>query len=233
MTEVRSQKNKKKISVIIPALNEEKSIKACIKSVKNIEPFEIIVADGGSTDRTKEIAKQEGAIVIQSQRGRGIQMNMGASIANGDILLFLHADSIITNKVNIKDYIASEDYIGGFFRLRFNDDSISTRLVEIFANLRARVFSLPYGDQAIFIRKDVFKKMGGFKEYPFLEDIELVRRLKKNGKLRHLPYDVIVSSRRIQKGYPFSPILISMKNVLIVLLFIFGVSPYTLLRFYR
>jgi rSAM/selenodomain-associated transferase 2 len=230
MTGVRSQKT---VSVIIPALNEEKNIKACIKSIKGIEPLEIIVVDGGSTDNTKEIAEREGAIVIQSPKGRGIQMNMGASIANGDILLFLHADAIIPNKVDIRSYIASEDHIGGFFRLRFDDSSISTRLVEFFANLRARMFLLPYGDQAIFIRKDVFKKIGGFKEYPFLEDIELARQLKKIGKLRHLPYDVIVSSRRIQKGYPFSPILISIRNVLIVLLFISGISPYTLLRFYR
>ncbi|BCB96553.1 glycosyl transferase [Dissulfurispira thermophila] len=221
-----------KISVIIPAFNEEKHIKACIKSAKNIEPFEIIVVDGSSTDKTKELAKEEGVFVIQSPKGRGIQMNIGASIANGDILLFLHADSVITNRVDIRDYIAM-GYIGGFFRLRFNDSSISTKLVEFFANLRARMLSLPYGDQAIFIKNDLFKKIGGFKEYPFLEDIEFVRRLKKFGKLRYIQHNVIASSRRIQKGYPFSPILISMRNALIVLFFMLGVSPHTLLKFYR
>lgn len=221
------------ISVIIPTFNEEKYIRACIKSAKSIEPLEIIVIDGGSTDKTKEIVEQEGVFFIQSPKGRGIQMNLGASIATGDILLFLHADSIITNKVNIKDYIASTEYIGGFFKLRFNDNSISTRLVEFFANLRAKMFSLPYGDQAIFVKSDIFRKIGGFKEYPFLEDIELVRRLKKTGKLRYIPHEVTVSPRRIQKGYPLSAIMVSMRNVLIVLFFILGVSPSTLLRFYR
>lgn len=220
------------LSVIIPALNEEAYIKASIESAKRLNPLEIIVADGGSTDRTREIAERESAIVIESPRGRGIQMNRGASIAKGDILLFLHADSIIADRVDIKDYI-NNDYAGGFFRLRFDDPSISIRLVESFANLRSMLFSLPYGDQAIFIKKEVFEKIGGFKEYPFLEDMELIGRLRRFGRLKPLPHKVIVSSRRLKKGYFLSPIFVSLRNVLIAFLFILGMSPHKLIRFYR
>ncbi len=221
-----------KISVIIPVLNEKQNIKACIASAMRLNPAEIIVVDGGSTDRTKEIAENEGAFVIQSPGGRGIQMNTGASIANGGILLFLHADSLITIRVDIRDYIA-KGYIGGFFKLRFDDKSISTRLVEIFANLRARLFSLPYGDQAIFIRKNIFQMIGGFKAYPFLEDIDLVIRLKKFGRLKYIPHSVIASARRLKKGYFLSPIAVSFRNVLIAMLFIIGANPHKLIKLYR
>lgn len=220
-----------KISVIIPVLNENQNIKACIASAMRLNPAEIIVVDGGSTDRTKEIAENEGAFVIQSPRGRGIQMNTGASIANGGILLFLHADSLITSRVDIKDYIA-KGYIGGFFKLGFDDKSISTRLVEIFANLRARLFSLPYGDQAIFIKKDVFEAIGGFNPYPFLEDIDMVIRLKKFGRLKYIPHSLIASARRLKKGYFLSPIVVSLRNVLIAALFIAGASPHKLIKLY-
>jgi glycosyltransferase involved in cell wall biosynthesis len=247
------------ISVIIPTFNEEKGIKGCIKSARILSPFEIIVVDGGSTDRTKEIARENGAIVIQSRKGRGIQMNKGASLAEGEILFFLHADTIISNETisscnpdiftgsqgmpkqvqhdtfNILHHILniSDKYVGGFFKLKFDDNSLSTKLVELFANLRARLLSLPYGDQAIFIKKDAFIKIGGFREYPFLEDIDLVIRLRKLGKLKYIPHSVIASSRRIKKGFPFSPILVSLRNVLIALLFILGVEPSKLVKFYK
>ncbi|MFN3740557.1 MAG: TIGR04283 family arsenosugar biosynthesis glycosyltransferase [Thermodesulfovibrionales bacterium] len=220
------------LSVIIPALNEEGYIKVAIESARKLNPLEIIVVDGGSTDRTKEIAEREGAIVIESPMGRGTQLNRGASVAKGDILLFLHADSVIPERVDIRKHI-NNGQAGGFFRLGFDDPSISIRLVEFFANLRARLFSLPYGDQAIFIKKEVFERIGGFKEYPFLEDLELVRRLKGFVRLKSLPDKVIVSSRRLKKGYPFSPILVSLRNVLIALLFLLGMSPYRLQRFYK
>lgn len=237
-----------KVSVIIPALNEEKYIKASIESAKRLMPMDIIVVDGGSTDRTKEIAQENGAIVIQSHKGRGIQMNMGASLAKGDLLLFLHADSVLGSHPNenenpnvvFEEILAScflsndiENYIGGFFKLAFDDKAISTKLVELFANIRARLFSLPYGDQALFIKKEIFNSIGGFKNYMFLEDIDMVLRLRRVGKLKCLSQKVIVSARRLKKGYPLSPIIVSLRNVLIALLFIFGASPHNLLRLYR
>jgi rSAM/selenodomain-associated transferase 2 len=240
------------ISVIIPALDEGGHVGNCIESAKKLNPLEIIVVDGGSSDRTKEIAENSGAFVIQSRRGRGVQMNAGASIAKGEILLFLHADTIISNKASSLCHpeldSGSEEmlkrvqhdkteivdkYIGGFFRLKFDDDSLSTRLVEFFANLRARLFSLPYGDQAIFIKKEIFEKLGGFREYPFLEDIDFAIRIKKYGKLKYIPLKVVASARRLKKGFPFSPILISFRNVFIALLFLFGLSPFRLIKLYK
>lgn len=251
----------KGISVIIPAFNEEATLKACLESAQRLNPLEITVVDGGSTDRTREIAQDAGAMVVESQKGRGIQMNVGASLAKGEVLLFLHADTIISNEISffchpeldsgspISAFLQtlnqvqgrvqhditekSDKHIGGFFRLKFDDSSISTMLVELFANMRARIFSLPYGDQAIFIKKDIFEKIGGFREYPFLEDIDMSMRIRKFGKLKYIPLEVIASSRRLKKGYPMSPIFVSLRNVVIALLFIFGMSPYRLVRFYR
>lgn len=221
-----------KLSVIIPTLNEEERIVKCIKSIRKTDPFEIIVVDGGSSDRTKELSADLGAIVLESERGRGIQLNKGASIAKGDFLMFIHADSILVDFKKEDFYSFMESNPCGFFRLRFDHDSFSIRLVEFFANLRARLFYLPYGDQAIFIKKDLFEKMGGFKPYPFLEDLEFIKRLKKHSKIKMFRGTIIVSSRRINKRYPFSPIIVSLRNVLITLLFQLGVSPYRLLKFY-
>jgi rSAM/selenodomain-associated transferase 2 len=222
------------ISVIIPAFNEETNIKSSIDSAKQLNPLEIIVADGGSIDRTCELAEDAGARLVKSPKGRGAQMNAGASLAKGEILLFLHADS----RLPLIDYESAfgretKDYAGGFFKLKFDDTSISTKLVELFANVRSRLFSLPYGDQAIFLKRDVFEKIGGFKEYPFLEDIDMAIRLRRLYRLKHMPYNVTASARRLKKGYPLSPVAVSFKNVFIAILFMLGVSPHKLIHLYR
>jgi rSAM/selenodomain-associated transferase 2 len=227
------QMESRSISVIIPALNEAEHIGACIESAKKLNPVEIIVADGGSSDRTREVAEDVGALVIQSPKGRGIQMNRGASVAKGKVLLFLHADTRIPDMKKLFASSSFNGYAGGFFKLKFDDDSLSTKLVEMFANVRARLLSLPYGDQAIFIKKDVFEKVGGFKEYPFLEDIDMAIRVRKFGKLKYVPLRVVASSRRLKKCYPLSPVFVSLRNVLIVLLFLFGLSPSRLVKLYK
>jgi len=223
----------KDLSVIIPALNEERTLRVCLDSVRKLDPLEIIVVDGESADRTSKIAEEAGAIVIQSPKGRGIQMNRGASIAKGEILLFLHADTRIPDMKKSLASAALNTYAGGFFHLEFDDGSVSTRLVEFFANLRARLLSLPYGDQAMFIKKEIFEKLGGFREYPFLEDIDMAMRVRKFGRLKHLPFNIIASARRLRKGFPFSPILVSLRNVFIALLFLFGLSPFRLIKLYK
>lgn len=221
-----------KLSVIIPALNEEANIERCIDSVKKLNPAEILVVDGGSSDRTKEIALSKGVMVIQSEKGRGTQMNRGASYAKGDILLFFHADSVFEDHIT-KELLDLKDYVAGFFRLRFDDRSLSVRLVEIFANLRSRLLHLPYGDQALFIKRETFQMIGGFRDYPFLEDLDLVLRLRRIGRLKGISKDVIASSRRLKKGYLLSPVFVSLRNVLIAMLFKLGISPDSLLRLYK
>jgi rSAM/selenodomain-associated transferase 2 len=241
----------RQLSVIIPTFNEERKIRACIESARRLNPLEIIVADGGSLDNTAKIAEWEGATVICSPKGRGVQMNKGVSLAKGEILLFVHADTIFSDEIfslfhpvvvsGFQEILKRvqhdkteifDKYIGGFFRLKFDDDSLSTRFVEFFANLRARLFSLPYGDQAIFMKKDMFDKIGGFKEYPFLEDIDMAIRIRKFGKLKYIPLKVIASSRRLKKGYPLSPIFVSLRNVFIALFFVLGVKPSKLIKLY-
>lgn len=224
--------NKLTLSVIIPTLNEEKHILKAIESARLLKPDEIIVVDGGSKDNTVEIARECGVKVIISKRGRGVQLQKGADFSFCDVLLFLHADGVVTRYFDVRGVIES-GYIGGFFRLKFDDQSMATRLVEIFANKRSTLFSLPYGDQAIFVKRDVFNEMGGFKQYPFLEDIDLVLRLRKKGKLFAVPVAVLLSARRIKKTYPLSSILVSLRNVLIVLLFLAGASPKKLIKLYK
>lgn len=223
------------ISVIIPVLNEEKLIKNSIESVRHLNPLEIIVVDGGSTDETCYLAQSCGAKIVKSAKGRGIQLQAGAAEAKGEILFFIHADAHISDElrsIHLESAI-NEGYAGGFISLKFNEQSPSISLVELFANLRSRLFQLPYGDQAIFIKRDIFEELGGFKEYPFLEDLDFVIRLKKIGKLKYLPFNVTVSARRLKKGYPLSPIVVSLRNVFIAILFRLGVSPNKLIRLYK
>jgi rSAM/selenodomain-associated transferase 2 len=224
----------RRLSIIIPALNEENTLHACIASALRLDPMEVIVVDGGSSDRTRQVALDAGAVVISSPRGRGIQMNRGASQAGGDILLFLHADSFLSaDNSGILFQTVDNGYAGGFFRLQFDDRSLSTRLVCVFANARSRLFSLPYGDQAVFIKRDIFKRIGGFRDYPFLEDIDIVLRVKKHGRLKYLSPSVTASARRIRRPFPLSPILLSIRNMFLVILFLSGVRPDRLAGFYR
>ncbi|MCX8026519.1 MAG: TIGR04283 family arsenosugar biosynthesis glycosyltransferase [Thermodesulfovibrionales bacterium] len=223
------------ISVIIPVFNEQATIVSCIDSVRKLNTSEIIVVDGGSSDKTCELAKSYGAKVIHSQKGRGVQLARGAIEAKGDLLLFVHADARLPEGLTNEDLIKviKDGYVGGFFNLRFDSNSLSIRLVETFANLRSRLFSLPYGDQAIFVSKRVYEEVGGFKEYPFLEDLDFVIRIKKVGRLKMINKFVTVSSRRLMRWYPLSPIAVSLRNVLIALLFILGFKPEKLVRLYK
>ncbi|HIJ59286.1 MAG TPA: glycosyltransferase family 2 protein [Nitrospirae bacterium] len=224
-----------KLSVIIPTLNEAERIRDCIRSVKRLTPFEIIVVDGGSTDKTIEIAKDEGVTVVLSPRGRGIQLSRGSVYAKGDILMFVHADGILDDKVNFKDIhdAIRDENVGGFFKLRFDQKNFSIRLVETFANWRSLLFNLPYGDQAIFVTKTAYDAIDGFRQYPFLEDLDFILRLRKLGKLKRLNGCITVSSRRILKGYPLSPILVSQRNLLIAFLFMMGIKPAGLTWMYK
>ncbi|MCX8030129.1 MAG: TIGR04283 family arsenosugar biosynthesis glycosyltransferase [Thermodesulfovibrionales bacterium] len=224
-----------KITVIIPVFNEKENIISCIENVKRINPLEILVVDGGSSDNTCELAKNHGAKVISSKKGRGIQLAEGAKEAKGDLLLFIHADARLPKNLINGDLtkVFNDGYIGGFFRLRFDSDSLSIRIVETFANLRSSLFSLPYGDQAIFVSKKTYEEIGGFKEYPFLEDLDFALRARRLGRLKGLDMPVTVSSRRLKKGYLLSPIIVSLRNVMIALLFIFGFKPEKLVRLYK
>ena len=221
------------ISVIIPALNEEDNIGRCIEGVlKDGCDCQIIVADGNSLDRTAEVAKSfPGVSLIQSLKGRGIQMNMGASVATGDILLFLHADTMLeTGWASSILYVLEDVSIsGGAFTLGIRSQLWKYRLVEAWVKLRCRLCLLPYGDQAILVRKSVFDIIGGYRSFPVMEDVDFISRLKKLGAIVISDKKAITSERRWSKK---GLIKTAAMNQLIMLLYMLGVNPDRLARIY-
>jgi rSAM/selenodomain-associated transferase 2 len=221
-----------RISIIIPVLNEAANIQETMPRLKNGSDIEIIIVDGGSQDKTVEFARKLGVKVICSpQSGRANQMNLGAAAATGDILLFLHADTHLPTKYLeiIKETLAHPKTIAGAFELAIDGQQKSLRLVEIMVNLRSRFCSLPYGDQAIFLKASIFQEIGGFPNLPIMEDFEFIQRLKKRGKITIAPAKVITSGRRWQKLGVLKTTLI---NQLIILGYYLGISPTKLARLY-
>ena len=222
-----------KISIIIPVLNEEKIIKKSLSNILNDSHVEILVVDGGSEDKTPLIAQELGAkVIFSSLANRAYQMNYGASIATGDIFLFLHADTILPNNYQgiIKDILSNSSYLAGAFQLAIDGNQLSLRFVERLVNWRSRFCSLPYGDQGIFIKASVFQEMGGFANLPIMEDFEFIQRLKKRGKIAIASAKVITASRRWQKLGIWRTTWI---NQLVILGYYLGISPEKLAQFYR
>lgn len=220
------------ISIIIPTLNEAGNIKEAIATTQPSTNIEIIVVDGGSQDGTVEIAQSLGVTVISSSPGRASQMNAGAVAASGDILLFLHADTHLPPKfdVLIRAALQKPAIVAGAFALRIDASLLSLRWVEWGVNWRSHFLQMPYGDQAIFLTKEVFQQIGGFPELPIMEDFELMRRLKRTGKIVIVPVPVVTSARRwLQKGV-FKTTLI---NQIVIIAYFLGVSPEQIYSWYR
>jgi len=187
------------ISVIIPTFNEEETISQCLETVIDIPGIEVIVADGGSTDRTVEIAEQHRDVkVVTSVMGRSIQMNKGAESSCGGILLFLHADCVLPREaiLNVRAVFEGSLFVGGAFKIRLLSDKLFYRVIEKGINFRSKIFKLPYGDQGLFVKRSVFEQLGGFREMPNCEDLDFVCRLKKQGKIIVLDERVSSSIRR-------------------------------------
>jgi len=219
-----------RLSIIIPVLDEESTIASTLKSLGSF-PVEAIVVDGGSQDRTADIAGQMQVRVIASSRGRARQMNTGAAAAQGDVLLFLHADTRLPSSA-IGDVVSALDdprYVGGRFDLRLDHSGIIFRLIGSLISLRSRLTRIATGDQAIFVRRGIFDAINGFPEIPILEGIAFCRNLKKMGKVACLRTQVVTSARRWQKDGVGRTIL---KMWVLKFLFLIGVSPFRLKRFY-
>jgi rSAM/selenodomain-associated transferase 2 len=186
-----------RLSVIIPALNEEAYIGATVNQAVAAAD-EVIVVDGGSSDRTRDVAAAHGARVISAPRGRGRQQNAGAEAANGNALLFLHADTRLPSNfpVLIRSALAKPGVSAGAFRLVIDAPARSLRLVEQMAALRCRLLQLPYGDQALFVAAEKFRRVGGFPDSAVMEDYELVLRLKRLGRIVILDEPAATSARR-------------------------------------
>ena len=188
------------LSVIIPVINEEARIEKVIKRVSNVDT-EIIVVDGGSSDQTVKLAKELGVRVINSPKGRSLQMNAGASAASGNNLLFLHADTIVPeNYVDlIFKTLMDKRPLAGAFGFKTDLNNTLMRFIEYAANLRSHFFKLPYGDQGIFISRENFERAGGYPKVPVAEDIFLVRNIKKFAGIKTLPECAVTSARRWKK----------------------------------
>jgi rSAM/selenodomain-associated transferase 2/rSAM/selenodomain-associated transferase 1 len=220
------------ISIIIPALNESATICRTLSPLKEIDNLEVIVVDGGSRDSTAELAGSYGAKVIHAPPCKAIQMNAGASAARGDILVFLHADTLLPKsfKNQILAALNQKGVAAGAFRLAIDSTRAGMQFIEAMAYLRSRYLQLPYGDQALFMKRALFEQIGGFPEMPIMEDFILVRRLKRRGKIVIVPEAVKTSPRRWLHLGIFKTWLI---NQFIVIAYYLGISPDRLSRWYR
>ncbi len=219
------------VSIIIPTLNEEKALDSTLRNLSVLKPCQIIVADGGSVDKTLEVAQSYQALTISSPPGRATQMNSAAHKAKGDILLFLHADSVLKETAYQKMLVLLKDpeIAGGAFSLAIDSAKRSLKIISYFATLRSRFLDLVYGDQGIFVRRVTFEKMAGYTDLPICEDLDLFLRLKKHGKAVILKESILTSPRRwLQEGVVFT----TLRNVLFASFFVLGFSPKTFRKWY-
>lgn len=187
-----------KISVIVPALNEAARIEATLRSVaRQPEPWEVIVADGGSDDGTQMLAASW-ASVIETPRGRARQMNAGAQQASGDVLLFLHADTLLPEDglTPIRQVLHDPTVEAGIFRLAFDARTPLLRFYSFCTRLPHP--AICFGDRGLFVRRAVFAEIGGFADIPMFEDLDLAKRLHRRGGFRFLPQSVTTAARRFE-----------------------------------
>lgn len=217
------------LTIIIPTLNEAATISETLSAIQQAGPQEILVVDGGSTDATTHLARQAGAVVLSSAPGRGTQQALGVEHARGDLLLFLHADTKLP-----PDYPAliaktlNEPHVaGGAFRFKLDEAGWGFRCIEWLVDWRCRLFELPYGDQAIFVRAATLQEAGGFPSQPVMEDYELVCRLRKLGRIRIADADAITSARRWQK---LGILRAACSNVASLVAYKLGASPQTIAK---
>jgi len=204
-------------------------IAGCLRSVIE-QGHEVIIVDGGSTDNTLTIAYDITDTIIISKKGRALQMNNGASVASGDVVLFLHADTLLPENVA---EIISDVYVGenfwGRFDVRLSNEKYVYRLIECMMNMRSSLTSIVTGDQAMFFEKNLFDRIGGFPEIALMEDVEISRQLKKISKPVRLKSKVVTSSRRWETNGVVATVLLMWK---LRLYYFFGVSPEKLSQMY-
>jgi rSAM/selenodomain-associated transferase 2 len=190
-----------RISIIVPTLNEQQCIVETLRSLRQLEgEKEIIVVDGGSSDETRSLACAQGAQVLTSSPGRGVQMHAGSSKATGDVLWFVHADTTPPAHAleEIRKHLGDASTVGGNFGLVFDGPSRAARqLTAIYPLLR--ILGLCYGDSGIFIRREAYDRIGGFRALALFEDLDLLRRLRRAGRFVHLPCKIVTSARRFEQ----------------------------------
>ena len=218
------------ISVIIPTLDEERQLPACLASLGGQAPHEVIVVDGGSADQTLALAG--GARLLTAQPGRAPQLATGAAAAHGDILLFLHADTRLPAGAlaHVEQVLARRpEVVAGSFSLAFDDPAALYRLLAACGNAYHRLVPTLYGDRAAFFRRRAFVAAGGFRMLPIMEDVDLNDRMRRLGRVIAVPGPVVTSARRFRRH---GPLRLSAKILVAVAAYRLGVSPRRVAAFY-
>lgn len=232
---------KYQLSIIIPVLNETGTINHTLEHLNTLSfagGFEVIVVDGDPAGQTVNAISYPAGTRMNvkktvAAKGRGSQMNRGASIAGGSILLFLHADTTIGQEElnQIPLAFRQKGVVAGAFDLGIQSDRKIFRIIETTASIRSRITRIPYGDQAIFVKKSYFHQINGFAQIPIMEDVEIMRRIKKSGgKIRILSSRVLTSPRRWEKE---GILYCTFRNWTLITLYLMGCSPKKLAKFYR
>ncbi len=221
------------ISVIIPTLNVADTIGptlACLyEGMEASLICEVVIADGGSVDGIEQIANDVGATLAKTPKGRGNQMRAGALSAKGQWLLFIHADTVLSpNWVAVMGAHINNQSKAGYCKLAFDKDGFAPKLIAALANLRSRIFGLPYGDQALLISKDLYQQTGGYPDIPLMEDVALARKLR--GQLKSMPVTATTRSDRYVKEGWFTR---ARKNLGTLVLYFLGTTPEKLAKRYH
>lgn len=216
-----------KYSIIIPVYRE-KIINDAVEMVKNLttdKDYEIIVVDGEPEKSTLKLIRDKNVIKLSSEKGRGNQLNRGAEHAEGEILVFLHADTVIPeNSLKLISEILSDSNINaGAFDAEIDSDNIFLKIISRGALFRSRLFRVPFGDQTHFFDKEYFDRIGGYKNIPLFEDVEIMKRIRKRKEIIHIFREKSKTSDRMwkKKGIIYTTI----RNILLQLLYFFGVKP--------
>lgn len=224
------------LSIVIPTYNAAAELRRSLPPLASMAAVgllrEVILADGGSDDATAAIAEHSGAVLVEAPKGRGSQLAAGADAARGSWLLFLHADTALAPgwEDAVRAFIAAPDNGGraAFFRFRLDDEAFAARLLESVVRLRCRLLRLPYGDQGLLISRRHYGRLGGYREFPLMEDVDIVRRIGRR-RLAELPCDAATSAARYRRGgYVRRPL----QNLLCLALYFVRVPPRMILRLY-
>jgi rSAM/selenodomain-associated transferase 2 len=222
-----------RLAIVIPALDEEGTLRRNLPGALALAD-EVVVSDGGSSDATLEVARALGARTVSGPACRGAQLNRGAAATDADILLFLHADTVLPENAGraVRDAVAAGAPGGAFF-IRFDRDGFVYRLGGRVVNLRTRLAFAPLGDQAQFVTRAAFRELGGFREWPILEDLDFAKRMRRRWGRRRLAVvepPVVTSARRFERQGPARTVA---RNWMIWLLFALGAPPQRLAKLYR